>query len=88
MIWDRWDDAMDDLRDDEFDLKRKIGELEERLTQLGIDVPPRNKGGKRDAKDHNEMYQNKSLEVIALEARKSSLQKLLDQELKQRGANP
>jgi len=36
MIWDRYDDAMDDLRDDAIDLKAENRELEKKLTTLGV----------------------------------------------------
>ena len=40
MIWDRWDDAMDDIRDERYELNREIQELEGRLRELGVSVPP------------------------------------------------
>lgn len=40
MIWDRWDDAMDDIRDERYELNREIEELESELRTLGVPVPP------------------------------------------------
>ena len=40
MIWDRFDDAHDDLRDDIFDNQRKIEELQANLKKAGISYNP------------------------------------------------
>lgn len=39
MIWDRWEDAMDDLDDEASALRREIADLEQRLRELGKSVP-------------------------------------------------
>ncbi len=44
MIGGRWDDAMDDLRGDEFELNNEIRELEKYLKQLGTAIPPWKQG--------------------------------------------
>lgn len=40
MIWDRWDDAMDDLQDEAHQLEQAIRELTRDLRALGVRVPP------------------------------------------------
>jgi len=77
MIWDRYDDAMDDLRDDEIDLKSKNRALEKKLHQLGVKFDPLVQREGDDIRDHNDMYWNKSQEVISLEARNQYLKQLL-----------
>ena len=77
MIWDRYDDAMDDLRDDEIDLKAENQALEKRLTKLGVKFDPHVQWEEDDLQDHNDMYWNKSQELIALEARNQYLKQLL-----------
>jgi hypothetical protein len=77
MIWDRYDDAMDDLRDDEIDLKAENRALEKKLHQLGVKFDPLVLREDDDIRDHNDMYWNKSQDVIALEARNQYLKQLL-----------
>jgi hypothetical protein len=77
MIWDRYDDAMDDLRDDEIDLKSENRALEKKLYQLGVKFDPLVQREEDDIRDHNDIYWNKSQEVISLEARNQYLKQLL-----------
>jgi len=77
MIWDRYDDAMDDLRDDKIDLNAKIGELEKKLTELGVKFDPYIKPEEESVRDHNEMYWNDSRVNISLEARYNYLKRIL-----------
>jgi hypothetical protein len=77
MIWDRYDDAMDDLRDDQADLNKENGELEEKLTQLGVKFKPETEYEEGDIHDHNDMYWSKSNEIIRLQARNRYLKQLL-----------
>ena len=79
MIWDRYDDAMDDLRDDEIDLKVENRALEKKLHQLGVKFDPLVLREEDDIRDHNDMYWNKSREVIALEAWNQYLKQLLSE---------
>ena len=77
MIWDRYDDAMDDLRDDGIDLKAENQALEKRLTKLGVKFDLHLQWEEDDLQDHNDMYWSKSQELIALEARNQYLKQLL-----------
>jgi hypothetical protein len=77
MIWDRYDDAMDDLRDDAIDLKAENRELEKKLTDLGVKFKPETKYEEDSVRDHNDMYWNKSSENISLEARNRYLKQML-----------
>ena len=77
MIWDRYDDAMDDLRDDEIDLKAENRALERKLTQLGVKIDPIVQREEDDIRDYNDMYWNKSQELISLGARNQYLKQLL-----------
>jgi hypothetical protein len=77
MIWDRYDDAWDDLRDDEIDLKAENRALENKLNQLGVKFDPLVQREEDDIRDHNDMYWNKSQEVNSLEARNHYLKQLL-----------
>jgi hypothetical protein len=77
MIWDRYDDAWDDLRDDEIDLKAENRALENKLNQLGVKFDPLLQREEDDIRDHNDMYWNKSQQVNSLEARNQYLKQLL-----------
>jgi hypothetical protein len=77
MIWDRYDDAMDDLRDDAIDLKAENRELEKKLIDLGVKFDPYIKPKEGTIRDHNDMYWDKSSENISLEARNRYLKRLL-----------
>ena len=77
MIWDRYDDAWDDLRDDDMDLKAENWALEKKLKELGVKFDPLVQREVDDSRDHNDMYWNKSQEVISLEARNQYLKQLL-----------
>ena len=77
MIWDRYDDAMDDLRDDAIDIKTENHELEKKLTDLGVKFDRYVKPKEGSIRDHNEMYWEKSSENISLEARNRYLKQLL-----------
>ena len=77
MIWDRYDDAMDDLRDDEIDLKAENRALENKLAQLGVKFDPLVQMEDGEIRDHNDMYWDKAQELIALEARNQYLKQLL-----------
>jgi hypothetical protein len=77
MIWDRYDDAIDDLRDDGIDLKAENQALEKRLRQLGVKFDPHIQWEEKDIPDHDDMYWNKSQELITLEVRNQYLKQLL-----------
>jgi hypothetical protein len=77
MIWDRYDDAMDDLRDDEIDLKAENRALEKKLNELGVKFDPLVQREEDIIRDHNDMYWNKSQDVISQEARNQYLKQLL-----------
>jgi len=77
MRWDRYDDAIDDLHDDEIDLKAENRALEKRLTQLGVKFDPHIQWEEKDIPDQDDMHWNKSQDLIALEIRNQYLKQLL-----------
>jgi len=77
MIWDRYDDAMDDLQDDEVDLKAQNQALENKLKQLGVKYDPHIQNEDDSVHDHNDVYWKKSMEIVSLEARKEYLKQIL-----------
>ena len=82
MIWDRWEDAMDDLDDHEDVVERDITELQGQLTALGIPVPERRQRNSRGADTRSsaqDMYLDRGGEVSAVEYYRNDLRKLLEQ---------
>jgi hypothetical protein len=77
MIRDRYDDAMDDLRDDEIDLKAENRALEKKLHQLGVKFDPLVQREEGNIEDYNDTDWNKSQEINSLEARNQYLKQLL-----------
>jgi hypothetical protein len=84
MIWDRWEDAMDDLRDERADLNREIEKLEERLRAMGVPVPPEGTNPE-DSGDPgsstswaDQAYSEGYNEVLSRQARLVRLRKLLE----------
>lgn len=82
MIWDRWDDAMDDVLRDIRALRRDNQALEAELERRGIPVPAREAFAEPKARDHNDMYHNRMDEEEHERRRKQQLQEAL------RRANP
>lgn len=77
MIWDRFDDAHDDLRDDIYDHKHKIEKLEVKLKKAGISYEPY-----EEPKSHNEpgpqgWYEDTQREEMAMSAYEDYLTGLL-----------
>jgi len=79
MIWDRYDDAMDDIDRDIRDERAIIRELEAKIRKLGGEVPKWNKPTDKSAKDHNEMYQQHYSKSLDYGYRRQELQKLVAQ---------
>jgi hypothetical protein len=77
MIWDRYDDAMDDLHDDESDLKAENRALEKKLIQLGVKFDPLVQIEEEDIRDHTDLYWDETQQLITLEARNQYLKQLL-----------
>ena len=77
MIWDRFDDDRDDLYDDKMGLKSENLALEKKLSQLGVKFDPLVQTEDSDFQDQNDMYLDKSQDLITLEVRNLYLKQLL-----------
>mgnify|MGYP006299909627 CR=1 FL=1 len=78
-MWDRWDDAMDDVLDELHELRNDNEQLEAQLRQLNAPVPEKEPAELSRERDHNDMYQNRWGQVLAERARKKQLQEALRQ---------
>ncbi len=77
MIWDRFDDAHDDLRNDIFDKQRKIEELQANLKKAGISYNPFEAPDSHNEPGPQGWYEDTQREESALACYKSYLSKLL-----------
>ena len=77
MIWDQFDDDGDDLYGDAMGLKSENLALEKKLSQLGVKFDPLVQTEDSDFQDQNDMYLDKSQDLITLEVRNLYLKQLL-----------
>ena len=77
MIWDRFDDAHDDLRAEIRAARQAVAELARRLTAAGIACPPFVEPPLRAEPDADASYRNAVDERDALESYRSELERLL-----------
>jgi sugar phosphate isomerase/epimerase len=77
MTWDRWDDAMDDVSDEETRIEARIRELKRRLGARGLTVPPFVPAPDRPAVDPDAMYSNYRREVRTLADYRDKLEQIL-----------
>lgn len=83
MIWDRFDDTHDDVRDDEFKVEKEIESLKKHLKKLNVEIPSMEEK-KHHANGPHEWYKNDKNHVRALENRRGLLEQLLAKELKKK----
>ena len=85
MIWDRFDDAMDDLDDDEDRSLETVRSLESKLRDVGIEPgrwePPRFWGTHKEFEGPHDAYLDRRDEISAVHARVQELTRMWNEHL-------
>lgn len=79
-MWNRFDDAMDDLEDELYELRNEIRELEAGLERIGEPVPPEEPLELDEVSNDdymNDRYQNEWAKVLWHRRRKKQLEEAL-----------
>ena len=76
-MWDRFDDAMDDIRDDIVDTRNRMAEVEAKIKELGGEVPAWDGPVKGNTPGPSGTYQDGLSEENQYDARLAKLKRIL-----------